>query len=326
MIRFIQVIAILVTVVGFVRADPIEVTDVTGEFTLTVEIIEMVGASVKVKRVDGAIIKLPLSNFNRDSLIKIVIEIDRKAKATALENNPKNPFNRPSTTATSDADEPASFRALRLYQEAKTVGERYDCVVQHPTTKRAMNTSYADRMGRPFENSNIRIFAVSVKEVPVGKSLELLCEYIPAPLKGVQRYKYIVRHTPDGYKVNWEASAGWHPVRLATFIAQTPPTESTFRVKCSLSNYWNYEFREYKATHLSVQMRDIVGKSLHGYIRRDSKAGRRIAVILNDGNEHNLTVNLKYIDPNGNSITLSDSNGELASITRLVSESWIIDE
>jgi hypothetical protein len=65
---------------GFVKADPIKVTDVTGKFTSTVEIIEIVGTSVKIKEANGGKTKLvPLSTFDNDSLIRIIGELGRQA-------------------------------------------------------------------------------------------------------------------------------------------------------------------------------------------------------------------------------------------------------
>jgi formylglycine-generating enzyme len=59
-------------------AAPIEVTDVSGNFTSTVEVIGIVGTSVKVRRSDGSTVKIQLTTFDKDSLIKILIELGRE--------------------------------------------------------------------------------------------------------------------------------------------------------------------------------------------------------------------------------------------------------
>jgi formylglycine-generating enzyme required for sulfatase activity len=59
-------------------AAPIEVTDVSGNFTSTVEVIGIVGTSVKVRRSNGSTVEMQLATFDKDSLIKILIELGRK--------------------------------------------------------------------------------------------------------------------------------------------------------------------------------------------------------------------------------------------------------
>jgi formylglycine-generating enzyme required for sulfatase activity len=59
-------------------ADPIKVTDVSGNFTSTIEVIGIVGTSVKVRRSDGSTVEIQLTTFDRDSLIKILIELGRE--------------------------------------------------------------------------------------------------------------------------------------------------------------------------------------------------------------------------------------------------------
>jgi formylglycine-generating enzyme len=63
---------------NFCSAAPIEVTDVSGNFTSKVEVIGIVGTSVKVRRSDGSTVEIQLTTFDKDSLIKIIIELGRK--------------------------------------------------------------------------------------------------------------------------------------------------------------------------------------------------------------------------------------------------------
>jgi len=71
----------------FCSAAPIKVTDVSGKFSSTVEVIEIVGTSVKLRRADGSIVELPLTTFDRDSLIKILVEVGREDAPNFNVNN-----------------------------------------------------------------------------------------------------------------------------------------------------------------------------------------------------------------------------------------------
>lgn len=60
------------------RAEPVELTDTTGQFKIRCEIIEVVGSTVRVKREDGEIIAVPLKTLHRDSLTKIILQLSQQ--------------------------------------------------------------------------------------------------------------------------------------------------------------------------------------------------------------------------------------------------------
>ena len=130
------------------------------------------------------------------------------------------------------------------------------------------------------------------------------------------------RRTAGGFKIDWEALAGYNPTPLKVFMTERPGTASTFRVECELADYYNYAFSEAKDTHLSVNLRHSNPRiSVHGYVSKDSPDGKQLLQLLRDGHRHNLTLELRHIGPDGNPINRAGSG--VVSVTRLVSDSWV---
>ena len=128
-----------------------------------------------------------------------------------------------------------------------------------------------------------------------------------------------MKRTPDGYRIDWEASLQDNPMTLEAYMAQRPLTPMTFRVAAKLATYYNYEFSNAQPGYFSIHLNSIdLIPALYGYVERRSKSGKRMYEILKDGETHHLTVNTRFLTYRSSSNTVL--------IDTLISESWIIDE
>jgi hypothetical protein len=137
--------------------------------------------------------------------------------------------------------------------------------------------------------------------------------------------EYVVFHTREGYRVDWEASLGYNATKLSVFVAKREAETVACRVTCALDSYHNYEYRDTKSSHYSLRLK--ADKTwIHGYVVRDSPTGERIARLLGDGEPHALMLELCHIGPYGESLKESDSHGSVVAITDLISESWVLPD
>ena len=60
---------------SYVQGVPIKLTDVSGKFSVTVEIVDVSGNSVRFKRPDGTTGLVPIIKIDKDSLLRIVNEL-----------------------------------------------------------------------------------------------------------------------------------------------------------------------------------------------------------------------------------------------------------
>ena len=112
---------------------------------------------------------------------------------------------------------------------------------------------------------------------------------------------------------------------LPVFVAKGGDKALSLRLVCKLANYHNYEYRSTKASHYSVLM-EADGTRIHGYILKKSQIGKRIVELLDDGQMHRLTLEIRQIGPTGESLKHSDSDGSIVAITKFISESWVLPD
>ncbi len=123
---------------------------------------------------------------------------------------------------------------------------------------------------------------------------------------------YYVKRTPDGYKINWQASLGINEMSWNAYKAQRPTVPIEFRVQATLGNYYNYEFINAQHYWWSIDLENF----LYRYVKKDSESGRRMYELLKDGEGHNLIVKIRFL-PNG------DPSGNVVLIEDLISDSWL---
>ena len=212
---------------------------------------------------------------------------------------------------------------LRSYLMAPKWQDRIQFVRFGERVRPFMQEAYAKNY-KPFKNENIKIFPEEIKEFPVGTWVSLNAEWDDLAYNTRQNTGGIVIfRTREGYKLDWEASLGYNPIKLPVFVAKRDGEPESFRTSCKLSNYYNYEYRKTTDTHFSIEIAADGGR-IHGYVSKETVAGKRIFALLQDGQVHPLTLQIKHIGPLGESMKQSQNSGSIVSITNLVSESWVL--
>jgi hypothetical protein len=136
---------------------------------------------------------------------------------------------------------------------------------------------------------------------------------------------FALKQTDAGLKIDWEATVGYNPKPLKTFLARKPDDPASFRVMGDLATYYNFNYVHSHNTHLSIRLIDPESLvKTHGYVAKDSEAGRQLADLLQDGKPHPLTLELKCEGPDREPITQLGAN--VVAITEVISESWILGQ
>ena len=81
---------VLLLVAGVLQADPIKITDVTGKFTLMIEILKVEGEFVMARTANGEEMKFRIDTIDRESLVRVIRELGKKQL-----NIPKNKDDKP---------------------------------------------------------------------------------------------------------------------------------------------------------------------------------------------------------------------------------------
>ncbi|MFA5162348.1 MAG: hypothetical protein WC421_08890 [Elusimicrobiales bacterium] len=193
---------------------------------------------------------------------------------------------------------------LKKYLAAKTWEERLPLVRNPNKVKSLMKEHYGENYKGPakyiemsnpeeiIENAKDNVYASRVvfergKNV-FGGTVE-------------DAINYLIIKTPDGYKIDWEASTIYNPMSWVAFKVQRPSTPNKFRVMGELSDYYDDGvIRQgmpgfYYSIELSaVEEGKIVPLFLYAYIGKESPDGRRLFEILKDGKSKPLILELHW--------------------------------
>ena len=232
----------------------------------------------------------------------------------------KNPNIEAPGAETAAKEEPPDA-ILRAYLEAPLWQDRIEFVRDSERVRKCMQEVYGKQY-KPFPITNIRIFPSNDENLPNGWRA-FIAEWDDTSSNSKGGVKYFLLLSSGGWKVDWESALGYNPLRLSVFVAKRDPDPVTFRVSCTLDNYYNYEFRETRSTHVSVSI-VADGKRIHGYASKNSPDGARLLNLLQDGQPHPLTLELQHIGPFGEAMSTSQSSGEVVTINKVVSDSWIL--
>ena len=204
------------------------------------------------------------------------------------------------------------------YFAAETWQDRLPFVLHPNTTGPLMKRHYGIGQFGKLEATNIIPYDGQSK-VGIGEYIRLFVYYDDKEDATTHSYLYYVKRTRGGYKVDWEASMGKNPMTRKAYMVQRPTKPMLFRVAASLDTYYNYEFMDAHRSYLSISFEDGTLLPLHGYVKRESKSGKRMYEILKDGENHHLIVKIRFLagdDPRSNTVLIDE----------LVSEDWTIRE
>ena len=116
------------------------------------------------------------------------------------------------------------------------------------------------------------------------------------------------------WKIDWKCSVGYSAMSLAEYKATQPTKALVFRLLGTLDDYYNFEFRDAKKTHYSVNLRSREGGTIHGYMLKTAKTAESLFTALKDGEEHHINVELRYRE--------GSQDSSVTEITRFVGDSW----
>jgi hypothetical protein len=113
---------VLLLVAGVLQADPIKITDVTGKFTLMIEILKVEGEFVMARTANGEEMKFRIDTIDRESLVRVIRELGKKQLNIPKNKDDKPEENRPLRNQNNGNIETISIKRLDVFGE-KYVGK-----------------------------------------------------------------------------------------------------------------------------------------------------------------------------------------------------------
>lgn len=213
---------------------------------------------------------------------------------------------------------------LKAYIAEPKWQDRVQYVRLGEASRPRMREVYAENY-RPFENKNIRVSPTDPVQIAVGDWITLTADWTDLAYASKGSKEYVMFHTPQGFKVDWEASQGYNEIPLRKFMTTRGEAPASFRVTCELSGAYNHEYQKSAESHYSVLAKsDQI--AINGYVAKNSPLGERILNLLRDGKPHMLVLQLQYVGPQGESMRDSPNQGTVAAITDVISESWVLPD
>ena len=194
------------------------------------------------------------------------------------------------------------LKLLYDYYACESWEDRLKFVWKPESVKKKMK-AYYDFKGYQSQDVKWKPFMVIGKNFKNGDIIKV-SDY------GITVY---LRKIENAFVLDWEATVGFNPTPLKVFSGNKSKTPTVFRAQCSLGDYYNFDFRNSVDTHLNLlcQIEDQRYNTV--YVPKQSLAGRKIYQILNDGNKHDLIIEIKYSEDNFSLI-----------VTNFIQEGWSI--
>ncbi|MXZ00010.1 hypothetical protein F4Y93_04940 [Candidatus Poribacteria bacterium] len=198
-------------------------------------------------------------------------------------------------------------RVVEAYLLSDTAKDRARFVLNPKTALPRMEKYYRDRNLRGLKvDAVLRVDGEG--DPKVGRYGEYRADVVNRRGSADVQYCY-VKNTHDGIKIDWEATIGYNEMSWKAFKASRPKKAVIMRAEAQLSPLYPLEFVDAQHAYYCV----LMSYTEHGVVRKNSSAGRRIFNILKDGENHNITVKVRY-----------SQSGESVIIDDLVSEDWLI--
>jgi hypothetical protein len=138
-------------------------------------------------------------------------------------------------------EEDSIIYLIQSYYSCKKWEDRLAFILKPEIVKSSMKGYYTDN----YKSSTVTKDDISIQGsgYKINESFKVV----------ISRYTILYcKKTNDGFKIDWEASAGFNPVSMKTFKASlsTQPTE--FRVNATIGTYYNFKYSDAKTTHWNV--------------------------------------------------------------------------
>jgi hypothetical protein len=122
---------------------------------------------------------------------------------------------------------------------------------------------------------------------------------------------YYLKQTPGSLQVYWKATIGYWEISAQTLLALGSPEPVMVRAIASIGDYYNFGYTPEE--YVSVDLRELDGKEVAGYMARSHPQVKELVAVLRDGRKHRITLMIQPGYP----------GHRLAEIMHLVSRSWI---
>ena len=192
--------------------------------------------------------------------------------------------------------------------------DRLALVVPASGVRDSMAAYYVGSQGKNYSpiEPKIRPSEIVVKTVPCT-------EYTKAFSAEVKRIdkSYLVVKVGGNYKIDWRGSGGINDTKLSVYKATYPEKDITFRLIAKLSDYYNYDFSDARSTHFSIELNEYYAPSadaVFGYVEKDAPQVGDLLSLLSDGNQHKITLKLKY--------PRKGRNSQVTGISKIVALNW----
>ena len=203
---------------------------------------------------------------------------------------------------------------VKRYVNAKDIETKISCVVQDSDVNRLMKKKY----DRAFfiEQGNYEYTDFYSEQIDLETGETINCAFASRSQKGSDRVPrqnvYYLANAENGeYLIDWRATNGIGDMTIKEFRIKKPLESTKLYVEASLSDYYNYEFRDASSEYQSIQLGSIL---LHGYVRRGTSDYERLSKYLQDGDSLPLTVMVRY--------TEYHYGGDLVFIDKFLHEYW----
>jgi hypothetical protein len=190
---------------------------------------------------------------------------------------------------------------VQSYYNSKKWEDRLAFVLNAETVKQHMNTYYSGQyLPAKVPNENIAIQGSNFK---LNESFVVRARISSNTIRTLY-----VKKTSDGFKIDWDASAGFNTISMKAFelSGNTQPTE--FRVTAEFTT--SYARDGYYTLYLSD-----ANSGIYGFISKSSVEGKKLFEILKDGNTQPLILQIK----SDNSIIEDTTVG---IITKVIAKGW----
>lgn len=164
-------------------------------------------------------------------------------------------------------------------------------------------------MRRYYETSFAPTKSFSLEE-PIRDSSGNLVFKVTLQEDKSERYYYLIP-TEEGYKVDWEASAGHSGMSWVDFNSKKPPFPVRFRAVGRLADFYADHYSN-GLKWICVQLSAENGSSVFAYAKRHSECGEKLSEALRSGSTRRLIVDLRF------------SEARNVEIVDLVAEEWVI--
>lgn len=208
-----------------------------------------------------------------------------------------------------DKNDSEQVKILKLYLSATKWEDRLKYVIDPEKVKPLMKSQY--------EGENAY---TPLKSFTVNESKELEKDWIEisatiaykAGFRSGASYtqKYYLNFLNNQYKIDWIASTGYNETSFRSFETQKIAEPTKFKVSTILSDIDSSILP--KDSYFSVSLDDS-SMSESAFIDKNSEDGKKLFDILKDGEKHDVTLFLKYVN--------KDSYEEIL-IDKFVKEGW----